>query len=112
MLRRRRGPSFQARGLGGALGLVPAQKNPRQCGVLHLGLRQPPPWGGRWEVRMRSISSFVIVVGLILAATGIGVWAASRTTNHAKAGAKAVNVEDTREGVPLGGGLFVMPPVY
>lgn len=60
---------------------------------------------------MRSISSFVIV-GLILAATGIGVWAASRTTNHAKAGAKAVNVENTREGVPVGGGLFVMPPVY
>ena len=61
---------------------------------------------------MRSISSFVIVVGLILAATGIGVWAASRTTNHTKAGAKAVNVENTREGVPVGGGLFVMPPVY
>ena len=61
---------------------------------------------------MRSISTFVIVVGLILAATGIGVWAASRTTNHAKAGAKAVNVEDTREGVPVGGGLFVMPPVF
>ena len=57
---------------------------------------------------MRSISSFVIVAGLILAATGIGVWAASRTTNQAK----AVKVEDTREGVPVGGGLFVMPPVY
>jgi hypothetical protein len=36
MLRGRQGPSFQARGLGRALGLVPAQKNPRQCGVLHV----------------------------------------------------------------------------
>jgi hypothetical protein len=34
---RRRAPSFQARGLGGALGsVVPAQKNPQQCGVLHV----------------------------------------------------------------------------
>jgi hypothetical protein len=30
---------------------------------------------------MRKISSFVIVVSLILAATGFGVWAASRTTD-------------------------------
>jgi hypothetical protein len=59
---------------------------------------------------MRKISSFVIVASLILAATGIGVWAASRTTNNAKAGAKAVKVEDTHEGTPVG--LFVMPPVY
>ena len=61
---------------------------------------------------MRSISSFVIVAGLILAATGIGVWAASRTANHTKASAKTVNVEDTREGIPVGGGPFVKLPVY
>ena len=54
---------------------------------------------------MRKISSFVINVGLILATTAIGVWAASRTTNH-------VNVEDTREAVPASGGLFIMPSVY
>jgi len=57
MLRRRREPSFQARGLGGALGLVPAQKTLGNVGRL----RQPPPWGGRREVRMRSISSFVLL---------------------------------------------------
>lgn len=57
--------------------------------------------------QMRKISSFVIVVGLILAATSFGVWAASRTTNQAN-----VNVEDTREGTPVGGGLFAMPLVY
>jgi len=75
-LRRRRGSSFQARGLGGAPGsVVPAQKNPRQCGVLHVvnATSAPASALGRWEVRMRSISSFVIVAGLILAATGIGV---------------------------------------
>ena len=55
---------------------------------------------------MRKISSFVIVVSLILAATGFGVWAASRTTNQAN-----VTVEDTREGIPVSD-LFVMPPVY
>jgi hypothetical protein len=44
---------------------------------------------------MRRITSFVIVVSLILAATGIGVWAASRTSDHAKAGAKSVQVELT-----------------
>jgi hypothetical protein len=61
---------------------------------------------------MRRISSFVIVVSLILAATGIGVWAASRTTNHAKSGAKGVHVEQPRDGgIPVGG-LFVMPPLY
>jgi len=56
---------------------------------------------------MRKISSFVIAVNLILAATGIGVWAASRTTNQAN-----VNIEDAREGTPVGGGLFVLPLVY
>ena len=43
---------------------------------------------------MRKISSFVIVVSLILTATGFGVWAASRTTNQAN-----VTVKDTREGI-------------
>ena len=62
---------------------------------------------------MRKVSSFVLVAGLILAATGFGVWAASRTSHHAKAGAKGVHVEDPREGgIPVGGGLFVVPTVY
>ena len=55
--------------------------------------------------QMRKISSFVIVVGLILTATGFGVWAASRTTDH-------VNVQDTHGGFPVGGRLSIMPPVY
>jgi hypothetical protein len=55
---------------------------------------------------MRKIGSVVIVVGLILAATGIGVWAASRTTSQAN-----VNVEDTRHGIPVGR-LLVMPLIY
>ena len=50
------------------------------------------------------ISSFVIVVSLILTATGFGVWAASWTTDHA-------NV-DTHGGPPVGGHISVLPPVY
>jgi hypothetical protein len=46
---------------------------------------------------------FVMIAGLILAAAGIGVWAAS-TTNHA-------NV-DTHEGLPVGGHIAVLPPVF
>jgi hypothetical protein len=61
---------------------------------------------------MRRISLFVIVANLIVAATGIGVWAASRTTNHEKPAAKSVHVEDPREGgIPVGS-LFFMPPLY
>ena len=55
---------------------------------------------------MRKLGSLVIVASLILAATGIGVWAASRTTHQAK-----VNVEDAREGSPVGR-MLVMPLVY
>jgi hypothetical protein len=55
---------------------------------------------------MCKIGSFVIVVGLFLATTGIGVWAASRTTHQAN-----VNVEDTRHAIPVGR-LLVMPLVY
>jgi hypothetical protein len=105
-------------GEDGFLGLCcmgASAEKPRQCEVPHVANATPAPasaWGGRWEVRMRKIGSFAIVAGLILAATGFGVWAASRTTNHAKAGAKGVNVEDTREGIPVGGGLFIVPPVY
>ena len=61
---------------------------------------------------MCKISTFVIAASLIMAATGIGVWAASRTANHEKASAKTVTVEDTREGIPLGGAPFVKLPVY
>jgi hypothetical protein len=46
---------------------------------------------------------FVMVAGLILAAAGIGVWAASMT-NHA-------NV-NTHEGPPAGGHISVLPPVF
>jgi hypothetical protein len=53
---------------------------------------------------MHKISSFVILVNLILAATGFGVWAASRTTNPA-------NV-DTHGGPPVGGRISVLPPVF
>ncbi|HET9538403.1 MAG TPA: hypothetical protein VFP43_24150 [Mesorhizobium sp.] len=56
--------------------------------------------------QMRKLGSFVIAVSLILAATGIGVWAASRTTHQAN-----VDVEDTRHGIPVGR-LLVMPLVY
>lgn len=49
---------------------------------------------------MRKISSFVIVASLILAAVGIGVWAASTTTSH-----RATTVV----GPPEGGGCR---PVY
>jgi hypothetical protein len=48
-------------------------------------------------------SSFAIVVVLIVAATGFGVWAAARTNPHD---------EDPHHGSPVGGGLFVVPPVY
>jgi hypothetical protein len=62
---------------------------------------------------MRRLSSFAIVVGLILAVTGFGVWAASRTTHHAKvAGAKGVYVEDPRDGAIPAGGLSVTPPIH
>ncbi len=49
------------------------------------------------------ISSFVIVVALIVAATGFGVWAASRTAH---------NGDPHNEGTPVGGGIYVMPPIY
>ena len=44
------------------------------------------------RIAMRKLGSLAIFASLILAATGIGVWAASRTTHQAK-----VNVEDARE---------------
>ena len=58
------------------------------------------------RIAMRKLGSLAIVASLILAATGIGVWAASRTTHQAK-----VNVEDAREGSPVGR-VRVMPMVY
>ena len=50
-------------------------------------------------------SSFAIVVALIVAATGFGVWAAARTAHHG-------DPHDKDLGSPVGGGLFVLPPVY
>jgi hypothetical protein len=55
---------------------------------------------------MRKIILFLIVTGLILAAAGIGVWTASKTTNHAK----AEKWDTHEEGIPVSGGLFVTPP--
>ena len=48
-----------------------------------------------------------IVVALIVAATGFGVWAATKTAHH-----EDPHDEDLNHGSPVGGGLFVMPPVY
>jgi hypothetical protein len=53
------------------------------------------------------ISSFAIVVALIVAATGFGVWAASRTAHHGDP-----HDEELHHGTPVGGGVYVMPPVY
>ena len=50
------------------------------------------------------ISSFAIVVALILAATGFGVWAASRTAHNG-------HDEDLRHGTPVGGGIYILPPI-
>jgi hypothetical protein len=47
-------------------------------------------------------SSFAIVVALIVAATGFGVWAAARTNPHD---------EDLHHGSPVGGGVFELTPV-
>ena len=48
---------------------------------------------------MRRITlPFVMVAGLVLAAAGFGVWAASRTTNHPN--------------VAVGGHISVMPPIF
>jgi hypothetical protein len=55
---------------------------------------------------MRDISSFAIAVGLILAATAFGVWAASRVHQPNP------QAEDLHQGTPVGGGLYVIPPVY
>jgi len=54
------------------------------------------------------ISSLAIVVALIMAATGFGVWAASRTVAHHE----DPHGEDLHHGTPVGGGVYVMPPVY
>ena len=50
-------------------------------------------------------SSFAIVVALIVAATGFGVWAAARTAHQG-------DPHNQDLGSPVGGGVFVMPPVY
>jgi len=46
---------------------------------------------------MRKISSLIVIASLIMAATGIGVWAASATTNQ------AVNVVASGSGLPAEG---------
>jgi hypothetical protein len=54
---------------------------------------------------MRKISFVIAATALILTA-GVGGWVASTTAHD-----RAANVENHRGGTPVGGGLFVMPPV-
>jgi UDP-N-acetylmuramyl pentapeptide phosphotransferase/UDP-N-acetylglucosamine-1-phosphate transferase len=54
---------------------------------------------------MRKISFVIAAMALILTA-GVGGWVASTTAHD-----RAANVENHRGGTPVGGGLFVMPPV-
>ena len=62
--------------------------------------------GGR-NIRRASILARALATAVCaVCTTGIGVWAASRTTHQAN-----VNVEDTRHGIPVGR-LLVMPLVY
>ena len=51
--------------------------------------------------------SFVIATAAIILTAGFGGWVASTTAHD-----RAVHVENYRGGTPVGGGLFVMPPVY
>jgi hypothetical protein len=75
--------------------------------VSYFTLRAPRQrQAGAEEGAMRT-SSFAIVVALIVAATGFGVWAAARTAHH-----ENPHDQDLHHGSPVGGGLFVMPPVY
>ena len=55
---------------------------------------------------MRKISFVIAAAALILTAS-VGGWVASTTARD-----RALHVENFRGGTPLGGGLFVMPPVY
>jgi hypothetical protein len=55
---------------------------------------------------MRRIIFVIAAAGLILT-VGVGGWVASTTAHD-----RAANVENFRGGTPVGGGLFVMPPVY
>jgi hypothetical protein len=55
---------------------------------------------------MRKIS-FVIAAAAIILTAGFGGWVAS-TTGHDR----AAGVQNYHGGTPVGGGLFVMPPVY
>jgi hypothetical protein len=56
---------------------------------------------------MHKVCLFVIATALVLLAAGTGRWVASTTAHETGA-----NVENFRGGTPVGGGLFVMPPVY
>jgi hypothetical protein len=60
---------------------------------------------------MRKISSLVIiVVGSFLIATGVGVWAASKTNHPAVGvGVKAAYVADSSEWTPAGGAPLFKP---
>ena len=60
------------------------------------------------HVLVRKIGSLTVTAVLILAVTGIGVWAASTPPHHPR----AAHIQDSRAGTPFGGGLFSMPVVY
>jgi hypothetical protein len=55
---------------------------------------------------MRKIIFIAAAAALILT-TSVGEWVASTTAHD-----RAVNVHNFRGGTPVGGGAFVMPPVY
>ena len=55
---------------------------------------------------MRKIIFIAAAAALILT-TSVGGWVASTTAHD-----RAVNVQNFRGGTPVGGGVFVMPPVY
>jgi len=65
---------------------------PQSAGPISLSLTQL-----EMGMQMRKISSLVVIASLIAAATGVGVWAASATTNQ------AVNVVDSRGAIPVEG---------
>jgi hypothetical protein len=54
---------------------------------------------------MRKISFAIAAAALILTAS-LGGWVASTTAHD-----RAAHVQNFRGGTPIGGGLFVMPPV-
>jgi hypothetical protein len=55
---------------------------------------------------MRKIS-FVIAAAAFILTASVGGWVASTTAHD-----RGADFQNFRGGTPVGGGLFVMPPVY